>query len=1186
MPPITLMNLRAVRSEEGALSLLGLLGYDTATVKPYDLTEVGWDGVGRRLGAASPRRGYGVLVATIPELPRSLRGFGRHLVDMFHDQPLALVGLGEPDRWREWVLIRPRLVRGGGGTVTITKLQVDPAVPTAHDVEVLGRIAWQAGRADSANQEAVDRALDVDRVTRQFFVGLNGHYQKILAAVREQAHREPATLAGVESAGGVERVALRIVTQTLFCYFLQRKGLLEGDHAWLSHAFERHRQDDGAFYPQVMEPLFYEALNTPVARRPQRWRRDRIPFLNGGLFERRYGRVSLQLADELFSTDDGLIGFLDGWSFTVSEDTADETEVAVDPEMLGKVFEHLVSEEDRQAQGTVYTPRPAVQFMSREALIPYLRRAAEIDEAAARMLLTATDPFREITGLQEAAAATRVARLLDPALAAIQVLDPAVGSGAFLLGMLSEILRLRRLAHEALHGVEPTDDLLGDWKLHAIEHCLFGVDINPMAIELCRLRLWLSLLVEAPVGASPRPLPNLEHRTVCANSLTDFVAGEEVQDTRDGVASLGFDFLDADRLIGLRERYFEAFDPDVKAGLRTDLTAVEDEMIATVFARARTQAAHAARAGVASTRRAGEASLEGLGRLEEQFHGADRVYPTFLPAFHAPEAVARGGWDVVIMNPPYVGRKEVAGRLDAREIADLERHYGRTYDSMILFGLRALQFARSGGALSMIFNDSLFTSTDAEDFRVRLTDASTVSLRTTARTRCFEGVAITGGVIVATRAAADDSPVRWVENHGRPPADLLAASEAARMNGKPVMVGTSELFQADARQYRRLPHRPLFRPSRPALAVLDVFERCAGWEDFGRLHANGGPDWMMLSATRRLDRWKEGAHAAGWYERLRPGRDFVLLGLVADGGQGLATADDRRFTAAIAGTPEAQDALGRQARLEELTLRHPKAGPIYEAALADSGSREVALLEAADRFHPLKDLGWPRGGEIRIAPGNMVRRTRLTDDEVREGVRDGSTWVPFEKPDDSSPAGAAAWRRENPLVIDWSPEAVTLLRRRAGQNQSYRKPRIQNEHLWGRPGVTFNSTASYLRARMTPDSGIFGHKTPVIAPQVDWLSVHALLALLNAPILDFILRTFLGSRMQIEIGDVRRLPIPVLTPDQADTLDAFGQQAITAKEKLDAGGAGEDLTTIEADLDLFVRDLYGVPAKADLWVVR
>ena len=150
------------------------------------------------------------MVAQRPELPRSLRTFGRRLVENLHDQPLALIGVGEPGRpWREWVVARPRLVRGGGGAVAIAKLQVDPAAPTAHDVEVLSGLSWRASVEDAVNQDAINRALDVERVTRRSFVELNGHFERIAAAVAARTAR-PEVRAGIDRAGGSRRVALRM----------------------------------------------------------------------------------------------------------------------------------------------------------------------------------------------------------------------------------------------------------------------------------------------------------------------------------------------------------------------------------------------------------------------------------------------------------------------------------------------------------------------------------------------------------------------------------------------------------------------------------------------------------------------------------------------------------------------------------------------------------------------------------------------------------------------------------------------------------------------------------------------------------------------------------------------------------------------------------------------------------------
>ncbi len=218
--------------------------------------------------------------------------------------------------------------------------------------------------------------------------------------------------------------------------------------------------------------------------------------------------------------------------------------------------------------------------------------------------------------------------------------------------------------------------------------------------------------------------------------------------------------------------------------------------------------------------------------------------------------VAAGGWDIVIMNPPYVGRNEVRKRFDAGYLADLESHYGRTHDLMIHFGRRAFELANSQhGTVSMIFNDSIFTSVDADDFRRQLFDPEGRTLvLAAARTRCFEGRAVNGGVIVASHERDPDDALRWVENHGHPPADLAGASVPAESADRPHPVGESELWVVPRSEYLRLPHRPLFRPSSEARALIGTFEQSAA----GRSCHVG---MLIQAATGRCSRRRRGSSA-------------------------------------------------------------------------------------------------------------------------------------------------------------------------------------------------------------------------------------------------------------------------------------------------------------------------------------
>ena len=1155
--------LRGVRTVADAIALLGELGY-TRPALPFDIAEFPVEGVHQAMTlreGSSARRGYVVFVGETDRLPRSLRPIAKSLRHL-HDRPLALIGVrGEQGEWTQLVIVRPQVAGGRRGSA-LTKLVVDLSSPTQHDTQVVSGLAWRTGD-DRAAHAAIDQALDADAVTKRFFVGLREHYDKLVAGVTDLADNDDEVRDRLKTLGDdpYERAALRILTQVLFVEFLQRKGFVEDRVDWLTRAFQLKK---GPFYATVLEPLFYDVLGCPESGRTPGL--PDAPYLNGGLFERFYGDLSLNLPDSVFDLDVGLLGYLNSWTFTAAEEMPDEAEVAVDPEMLGKVFEHLCGEDSVQKHGTVYTPRPVVHFMCREALVPWLQEATAITENQARVLLTETHPFLDdaLGAELEPARINRLASDLDDKLDELRVLDPAVGSGAFPLGMLSEIVRLRTLCFSHLNGgLEPSATQVTHWKWQAIKHVLFGVDIEPRAIELCRLRLWLSLIVDLPAGQRPEPLPNLEYRTVVANSLTDYANGVEIQNTRGGL-----DFFSEPGLADLHDRWFHATGTE-REEIRAKLTAIEDEAVARQLQQARTSARS-------------DAERDQIDEIATRFSSRDRAFPCFVPALHAPDVATRGGWDIVIMNPPYVSRKEAAQRLTSTELSDLELHYGKTADLMILFGWRALQYARPGGITSMIFNDSITTSTDGEDLRRHWADDC--ELLSLARTRCFVGKAITGGIVIV-RSATDETRkgVRWVEGHGRPADAFTDASDPLDFDGRPGKMdsaGDLEVWCPPRSTYRRLPHRPQFRPSPPALIGLGIWEGIKSWKDeWSRWDSSARTGWRLLSNTRALNTYIEGLKRGGYYDNLKPG-DWSLLGLCITGGVGLQTGDDRRFLAAIEGTEEAAEVLQRQIDYEQGVLDGPFAD-VYRK-LERSVGTEQALVELWEKQG--NRLRWPRSGLLRVAAASALHSGAMTDDDRSAGFAGKKVFVPFEKGDDSDEvdghAIGATWWRNNPVVIDWSTEAVTLLRTRASSGESSRKPYFRNEEMYGLPGVTWNRVASYFRCRLVPPGAIFCDKAPTVRPTVQWLSTEALMAFLNSDTADFLLRTFLGSRMQIEIGDVRRLPVPVLDVATAKSLDRLGSNAVLLKE------AGDDTSSIEREINVLVRNLYSIPQDAELWVVR
>jgi len=383
----------------------------------------------------------------------------------------------------------------------------------------------------------------------------------------------PPTLEDLENAFSVETVTKE---------FFEKYRTL-----FLRELFEKKHKDYNNFFNDILEPLFYEALlgrrlqalpARAVREKTQRLQQllqrhlraaflrspapgdyyshfnCRIPFLNGGLFDPindyDWWNTDILLPNDIFSNDrktkegdigDGILDIFDRYNFTVKEDEPLEKEVAVDPEMLGKVFENLLEVKHRKSKGTYYTPREIVHYMCQESLVNYL--STELDDKIDKKDIETLIKYGETVVEHDSRVANhrrettsytyklpesvrKHAKRIDQLLATIRVCDPAVGSGAFLVGMMHEIVRTRNAltpylsADSAQAGIgENGKRTPYHFKRHAIQYCLYGVDIDPGAVEICKLRLWLSLVVDEENRETVQPLPNLEYKIVQGNSL-------------------------------------------------------------------------------------------------------------------------------------------------------------------------------------------------------------------------------------------------------------------------------------------------------------------------------------------------------------------------------------------------------------------------------------------------------------------------------------------------------------------------------------------------------------------------------------------------------------------------------------------------------------------------------------------
>lgn len=408
--------------------------------------------------------------------------------------------------------------------------------------------------------KTLEKAFNIEQVTEEFFEEYRELFNRVHDVIKAYVDQHPGTKVhfaekDIEPAD----FAKRLLGQIVFLYFLQKKGWLgvptgkkwgEGSRTFLRDLYRHAESNKQNFFHEYLQPLFYDALNRDHSdnKHYHKLFDSRIPFLNGGLFEPYHDydwteqNIKLpnslfhELGSSLFGDDGkGILDVFDRYNFTVAEDEPLEREVAIDPEMLGKVFEKLLPVKERGKLGTFYTPREIVHYMCQESLIAYLAShfptldKTELDDFIRYGdLLMEHDSKILRDGVSETykdffLGATIRANLkeIDEALKTVKVCDPAIGSGAFPVGMMSEIVRARKVLAAHMRHERPSYDL----KRETIQESLYGVDFDPGAIEIAKLRLWLSLVVDEDNFDEIQALPNLDYKIMQGNSLLQSFEG-------------------------------------------------------------------------------------------------------------------------------------------------------------------------------------------------------------------------------------------------------------------------------------------------------------------------------------------------------------------------------------------------------------------------------------------------------------------------------------------------------------------------------------------------------------------------------------------------------------------------------------------------------------------------------------
>ena len=590
----------------------------------------------------------------------------------------------------------------------------------------------------------ISDAFSVVRLSNDFFEDYKRKFFELVDYLQEDKVfvKEAKRLGFPETDKFAVTFAKKTLGQMVFLHFIQKKGWLgvnsvwgDGDQKYIINSTNSY--DGKNYFNDYLEPLFYNALN--FHRDNDIYLGKKIPFLNGGLFQPvenyDWENTDFHIPDDYWfnSNDNGLLNILSQYNFTVDESNPYEQEVAVDPEMLGRIFEKLLDVKDRSSLGAFYTPREIVHFMCEEALAERISTLTGIEQNSMINYIRYGDALKETEFIES------FADEIDEIISNITIVDPAVGSGAFLVGMLNQIVSLRT----NINSFTKKNISNYEMKLQAIQKTLYGVDVEYDAIEIAKLRLWLSLIVDQDTSYEPpKPLPNLSFCLRVGNSLVDTFENIKLWNSRwrgskkdiKSAKSNQANLFNVDTVNGILERlkkakvkFFCSSDENEKNELLRYIERQQMELIRSEL--------------VAKEKFAIYDSIEEMIEKETK--------PFFIWELEFEEVFENGGFDIVIANPPYVQLQKDGGKL-ANQLKDQGYEtFIRSGDIYCLFYEKAIALLKESGVAVYITSNKWMRAKYGEKIRKFLADnTNPIMLIDFGGTKVFESATVDVNILM------------------------------------------------------------------------------------------------------------------------------------------------------------------------------------------------------------------------------------------------------------------------------------------------------------------------------------------------------------------------------------------------------------------------------------------------------
>jgi hypothetical protein len=558
----------------------------------------------------------------------------------------------------------------------------------------------------------------------------------------------------------------RMMGRIVFLYFIQKKGWLavgkdkkwgEGNPDYLFDLFRKSKHKDD-FYAKELVTLFFTRLNNEDSE--NKAREERFPYLNGGLFDAtqdsKYSK--LYLPEQIFAK---LFENFNNFNFTVYEDAPDEHTVAVDPEMLGHIFENLL--EDNKDKGAFYTPKEIVHYMCKESLKAYLYAHDDqhfVNNEIAKQSIDKIIQQQELNPDEKQYAEKNAFKIID-ALKQVKICDPAIGSGAFPMGLLQEIFNTQIFLIELSGYTKKTTD--AEIKKHIIEESIYGVDIDAGAVDIARLRFWLSLVVDEP---EPQPLPNLDFKIICANTLIP-LGGINGLDM-DAKASLAVKELEK-----IRHDFFNV-SSESKLKLERQFKRVQTDLL----------------------------NLRELA-TKENYEFYTKLYG-FNP-FDFEDAPCswfdawwmfgvKDGFDIIIGNPPYGAKLTTE---DKKLYNSIFKNQDYQLDTYLLFVEKGLQLLKPNGVNAYIIPNTWLINLKLEKFRKYIVEQNTILNIVHYHKSVFENAVVDTQVVLIKKQVSDSNLVNILEyiDIENPQITTINQNKWKKLRGEPINIFINETTQ-------------------------------------------------------------------------------------------------------------------------------------------------------------------------------------------------------------------------------------------------------------------------------------------------------------------------------------------------------------------------------------------------------